>query len=273
MCDESGSLVRLLAPHPSPGDEEALQRLKDTSESLRRDGNHFAAAYAMEQAAEAAWGRPDEMEPCAAGALSEYQTLYESGDWCSPQSLTALFLSYRLYSREYLFSADMAEQRRRARALLGEFAQRLVQCFEADENRENYLVRGFIVETDFENRFELEFPDYEVDWAVSSGGLFGLRFHLPSAFSLFRYLGDYELTKQIVDDCPDAFTTPGLRGWRAAVEGIVSPTSASERFLEAAEAFAEDIIRLPMRNEGAVVAIGATQTLIPGHRIFVCERC
>src|SRR4029077_13318480 len=46
---------------------------------------------------------------------------------------------------------------------------------------------------------------------------------------------------------PDAFSTPGLRGWKSAVRGFVVPSEAPERFAEAAAAFAQD--RMPSTDE------------------------
>jgi hypothetical protein len=140
--------------------------------------------------------------------------------------------------------------------LLGELAQRLVTCFRASPERDNYLVRGVIIETDLAGTFEAELTDHEVSWGVTSGGTWGLQFHVPSAFTLFRYLGDYDLAQQVIDLCPDAFTTPGLRGWKAAVRGLIQPSSAPERFSEAADAFAEDQPPRLMRTFGALMVTG-----------------
>ncbi len=226
--------------HPTPGDQEALRSLKETAISLRQNGNHFGAAYAMEQAAYAAWGDPSEMETCALSALEDYRKAAESGDPCSPKAITAGFLSIRLFWRGYLFGASASDRKHRVLELLADFAQHLFSCFEQASGRDNYLVSGFIVESDFEELFVVDLPPYEVDWNVSTGGQIGMRFQLPSAFNLCSYLGDHELAQQIINTCPDAFTSPGLRGWKAAVEGIVNLASAPERFEEAADAFAED---------------------------------
>jgi hypothetical protein len=75
-----------------------------------------------------------------------------------------------------------------------------------------------------------------------------LEIHLPSAFTLCRYLEDYELAREVSELCPAAFDTPGLRGWLAAVQGITNPDSAAESFARAAEAFAED--RFPKEQGG-----------------------
>jgi hypothetical protein len=65
-------------------------------------------------------------------------------------------------------------------------------------------------------------------------------FQLPPAFSLFISGGDYRGAAAVIERCPQAFTTPELRGWKAAVRGFLNPEEAPERFREAAAAFAED---------------------------------
>ena len=68
-----------------------------------------------------------------------------------------------------------------------------------------------------------------------------MRISLPSAFTLFIALGDYQGAYAVIERCPDTFTTPGLRGWKAAVQGFVGSGESPERFAEAADAFAEDV--------------------------------
>jgi hypothetical protein len=67
--------------------------------------------------------------------------------------------------------------------------------------------------------------------------------NLPSAFQILVKLGDYRGAQTVVTECSDAFTTPGLRGWKAVVQAFAAPSEAPERFAEAADAFDED--RLP----------------------------
>jgi len=84
------------------------------------------------------------------------------------------------------------------------------------------------------------FSSFEVDWSSERPGFGKLEQHLPSAFLIFRYLGDYQGAKSVVDLCPDAFTTPGLRGWKAAVRGLLGEGDVATSFREAADAFGED---------------------------------
>jgi hypothetical protein len=201
----------------------------------------------MERAAVAAWGDPSEIESLAIGALEDYRQVYESEERCSTKGLTAILLATRLYQRDFLFNSVVTDSRQRARSLLEELAQRLVTCFQNHPDRTGFLVRGVIVETDLVHRFEAQLTEHEVDWSITTGDRSMLRLRLPSAFTLLNYLGDYELANQVVDLCPDAFTTPGLRGWRSVVQGLARPELAAERFAEAADAFAED--RYPESDE------------------------
>jgi hypothetical protein len=52
---------------------------------------------------------------------------------------------------------------------------------------------------------------------------------------------DFAGAHEIIERCPDAFTTPGLRGWRFAVRGFLNSKDAAELFTSAADAFAEDV--------------------------------
>jgi hypothetical protein len=64
---------------------------------------------------------------------------------------------------------------------------------------------------------------------------------LPSAFKLFISLNDYRGAQQVAELCPNAFDTPGLKGWRFAVRGFLEPDVAAEMFSNAADAFADDV--------------------------------
>lgn len=92
-----------------------------------------------------------------------------------------------------------------------------------------------------------EFPSHEVaiGTEASDPGLICTSF--PSAFRLFVMLTDYQAAHQIAERFPDAFSTPGLRGWKSAVRGFVVPHEAPERFAESANAFADDC--MPTTNE------------------------
>jgi hypothetical protein len=54
-------------------------------------------------------------------------------------------------------------------------------------------------------------------------------------------MSDYAAADQVADSCPDAFISPGLRGWRAAVRGSLNSDHAVQYFREAATEFASDV--------------------------------
>jgi hypothetical protein len=62
-----------------------------------------------------------------------------------------------------------------------------------------------------------------------------LRLTIQSAFCKFVSMSDYAAAAQVADVCPDAFISPGLRGWRAAVRGSLNPEQAVEIAEHAAE--------------------------------------
>lgn len=64
---------------------------------------------------------------------------------------------------------------------------------------------------------------------------------MRSPFRLLLALEDYVGAQDIIKPCPDAFRTPGLKGWRSAVRGFLIPGEAVELFAKAADAFAEDV--------------------------------
>ena len=57
---------------------------------------------------------------------------------------------------------------------------------------------------------------------------------------MYRRLGDYQAMQGIVDHQPGEFSTPGLRGWRLAAAGFLTPHQSAELFAQAADSFAAD---------------------------------
>src|SRR5579859_2788885 len=85
-----------------------------------------------------------------------------------------------------------------------------------------------------------EFPEVEIDSGGMMIGRAAVVLMMPSAFRLFVRGGDYVAADSVARACPETFTTPGLRGWRAAVSGYLAPAQAVERFTEAAEELSQD---------------------------------
>jgi hypothetical protein len=71
-------------------------------------------------------------------------------------------------------------------------------------------------------------------------GVGSLVLNIESAFRILVRVGDYFAADSVARKCPEAFTSYGLRGWRAAVAGFLNPEQAVERFSEAADEFAQD---------------------------------
>jgi hypothetical protein len=230
---------------PMPGDKEVLMTLTSVASEWREANKHFNAGYAIERAEKAAWGDGAQLYSCLTAAIQDYNKCIETQEPCAPEALAALVkLSGALGKLHTYFSElnEVAIPRTRDK-LLGELGQRLITCYENTPYAEYYLVRGVWLQGNLEGDWEPSFPQWEVQWGVEtwSWSQRTVRISLPSAFELFIALGDYQGAYTVIERCPDAFTTPGLRGWKAAVQGFVRPDESPERFAEAADAFAEDI--------------------------------
>ena len=107
------------------------------------------------------------------------------------------------------------------------------------ENADNYLVREIVIVTDLDGQWNVQFPEYEVALNSEQLGEEAI-LNIPSAFHLFVYGRDWLGAHEIVKTRKDAFTTPGLMGWRAVTLANVIPAEAMTHFDEAADAFAAD---------------------------------
>jgi hypothetical protein len=232
-----------------PGNKEALQLLKSAASAWRDVGKYLNASYAIDAAHMAAWGDGEQVRSCIIAALQDYRRCVETQEHCSHESLVALLkwsstlARFYTYYRDSIATDDKVTIARSRNELLDELAQRIFSCFGISTHRDNYLVKGFIAESNFEERWYTSFPEYETDWGREEWNSNDkiLKIHVPSAFHLFVSLGDYHGSNMVIERCPYAFTTPGLRGWNAAVQGFVKPDESLHWFTEAANAFAEDI--------------------------------
>jgi hypothetical protein len=215
-----------------PGDHEALILLQRAAARWRDANQYCNAGLAMSAAIRAAWGNGEEGDACVSSAIRDFEESIRTGSPGAPENLLALSqlaLGWRLLG---LGKAEIDHFR-------SELAQRLLRHYADSPHMESYLVRGFTLKSDLDREWEPSFPPL-AGWGVSQWCDNVLEIHLPSAFELFVSLTDYEGAYAIVQRCPDAFTTPGLRGWKAAVCGFVRPTEAVEHFGEAAAAFSAD---------------------------------
>jgi hypothetical protein len=217
-----------------PGDKNAYELLNRAASLWREQGNFLSAGIAMSDAIDAAWGEGDPVYSCARSALDDFRRCYEESAHCSHEALLAIH-NY-CYGRQNHYLERTAKN-----GLLDELGDRLLRCFVDSPNRDGYLVKGFILRGNLDDPWEAVFPEYEV---IPGGEFRGEGFanvNLSSAFRIFVSIADYQGAGTIINRCPDSFTTPGLRGWRAAVRGFTEPSESPERFEEAANEFSKDI--------------------------------
>ena len=216
----------------NPGDQETLSLFQQAATKWREQGKHLSAAISMTRAIHAAWGDGQKVNACAEAALRDYEQCLETQPPCSPQNLLALLKCHRELSH-YIRVGDK---------LWAELGNRLLH-YSDSPNADSFLVRGFVLSGDLDREWVPSFPPGEISGQVEYPnwveGKIDIEF--PSALRIFRGIPDYQGAAAIIERCPDAFTTPGLRGWRAAVQGFLMPNEAAERFTEAARAFSEDV--------------------------------
>jgi hypothetical protein len=223
-----------------PGDEVAYQKLCSVAELWRGEGQPFSAGLAMLRAADAAWGNPDRMIDAYHLAIKDFEKTLEQEQPYAPASIAALCKLHRTLLRLLqLFEQADTTIKSRARELGSELAERLITHFGHSEHADNYLVRGVVFVGDLDGSWSLQFPDYEVSPNVEQLG-HELVLNVPSALQLFVVDRDWLRANEIVSARPNAFTTPGLAGWRAVTLASVNPMEAVERFDEAADAFSAD---------------------------------
>ena len=223
-------------PMLHPGDRESVGILRNAAEQWRADGRFFSAGVCMSTAIHGAWGDGAEVDRCLVQAVQDYRACIDTQPPDSLESLAALrkWTGLLMYIERTVASHWQ-------RILQQELAERLMRFFDETTQRDSYLAKGFVLTTDLDGHWEVNCPDYEVSAGseTSTGGQ--ISFGIPSAFRLLIALGDFAGAHQIAERCPDAFTTPGLKGWRFAIQGFLNPQDAVEPFALAADAFAEDV--------------------------------
>jgi len=223
-----------------PGDDDALRDLRDVASQWQTEGNDLGAGMAMEKAARAAWGNLDQLSSCVSAALESFERCMRSGD-CSAKGFIAIKKAAQLHWMPSNASRRSFDELQQA------LADRLEWCSESSEHVESYLVRGLVIETDFERTFNILYPDYDVDGSTETAGGGKAQVTIPGAFQLFVTMGDYHSAHRIATSFPAAFTSDSLQGWKAAVRGLTGTGEPALDFEAAAEAFALD--RLPQPGE------------------------
>lgn len=230
--------------HDASGVQKAVESFKAAAALWRETGNYFGAGYAMSKAVMASWGSEyddKDLESLISAGLQDFGRCVETSPTYSHESLSAH--SRWLLELRQIIPLNLVNSiylKRAMRDLGAELAQRLMTHGVNSANVEHYLVKGHVLATDLEGQWEASFPRGEVPWGAEAWGDGGVMFSLPSAFNLFLSGADYQGANAVIERCPEAFTTPELRGWKAAIRGFLKPQEAPERFKEAADAFAED---------------------------------
>ncbi len=222
-------------------DHETVERLRMIAAGWRAASQHFYAGYVLYEAIHFAWGS-EAASACVVASLRDFETAVMRAEDMALEGIASLQMWKTLIGLNYL-GANPSSVRGSIRGLEEELAQRLLRL--ADEAgdasaRAGFLVQGFHLETDFGGTWKLEFPGFEVDRNVIRFGGSSLVLTIPSAFRLFVYGSDYFAADTVARACPEAFTSYGLRGWKAAVAGFLNPAQALERFTEAAADLAQD---------------------------------
>lgn len=217
-----------------------VEELRFVAGLLERRQLFLAAGYAYDHAAHAAINKGvyKRAYECARSAWRCYQQALETQPLEPLRRVVALLLAGMLIRQEFLFGPGPKPEAQSNLAL--ELAQTLATSFRRREDRSQCLVVGATIETDLLDRFEVKAANRETRWGCSLWTPSRLRLDVPSPFTLARYLGDYQLAHELIELCPDAFGTPALRGWRAAMLGHADPDSAAGHFFEAASAFEQD---------------------------------
>ena len=220
--------------------DDAYDKLSRAADLWRKSGQHFSAGVAMLDAFDAAWGQPDRMLEALRLGLADFERVISEQDPSSPASIAALYKLRQSTDRvSWVSDVDRATISARIRELSSELGQRLFSHFRNSEHADSYLVRGVVIVTDRDGMWNTRFPDYEVPLGVEHPGR-ELILNVPSAFHLFVRTGEWQAAHEVINLCNGAFTTPGLKGWRAVTLGHVNPGETVARFDEAADFFIAD---------------------------------
>lgn len=216
---------------PKPGDPEVERRFVQLGEDRLERESWYGAGHAFDEAVICAWGATDRMLTHTQHAISAYQRAIELCSRCQPEAWLAMDALSRVGQGAFRLPATTVD------ALLQELAARIQACVSGDPAADVFMIRGVIVETDFEKRFELIAPEFD----GHSGHRRGNQLHLTSPFRSCVLRSDYVGAVSLAQAWPAAFTTPFLKGWRIAAAGFLNSETAPEQFAEAADIFASDV--------------------------------
>ena len=228
------------ADHGRP-DLAAVNDLRRIAAGWTAEQQYFSAGYTLYRALDFAWGDIDAINECFFAGLDAFA---EGAKSTSPLPRLGCLWMWRVLLDQNYVGLEASNVGVATRALDAELAQQLLELGEAVDDANTkaaYLVRGLHLITDWEGTWTAEFPEFEIRGTAMGPGPESVRLTIQSAFHKFVSMSDYAAADQVANSCPDAFISPGLRGWRAAVRGSLSPDQAVERFREAAVEFASDV--------------------------------
>jgi hypothetical protein len=220
------------AAFPKHGDAELLRTLKALAEEVRAAGLDVHAGLVMDRAAKAAWGDINALRDCTEAACSDFRRAVVTLDPRDPAAFAALKALATQTAMD--FGGVYPDRPAAIRAVYEELAQRLLSIGRDSPQAASYLVRGVTVTLTPAGDWAFGFPEYEVDDSLTSLGSERFEFTIPSAFQLFVRNSEWQAAEEVAVLQEHAFTSPGLKGWRVAVQGLLSPAKAADRFHEAA---------------------------------------
>jgi hypothetical protein len=249
--DSVETLLEALSVFPgSASHGDTIRELQEAATALRNDRRFFAAGFGLSRGIHLAWGDVDAMDALAEQAAADLRRAVEEST--DPMDAIAALQTWI----SMLWGAgtgDPTAQRSTDLALDQVLADRLRELASgAGDPREvnSYLVYGLHLSTDFRSGWTVEFLDREARRGVLLYNRQRITLAIPGAFEILVRGGDYQAAGEIVEAHREAFTSHGLRGWRAAVQGFTEPGHEVERFAESAEHFAQDTEPDPVPPEG-----------------------
>src|SRR5947209_6664799 len=204
-CSRSG-----LVP---PANELTFQKLNRSAEIWRAAGQHFSAAMAMSIAVNAAWGQPSQMAEAQRAALRDFANAVSKSTKGFPEWIASIhMLMVELGRMEWLFEAERGSLKIKRQELGIELGACLLSNYADAGDADNYLVRGIRLITDLDGSWKVETPLHEVPLGSMSYGEI-VTLNIPSAFHIFVQNADWPSANKIIEARPNAFTSPGLKGW------------------------------------------------------------
>jgi hypothetical protein len=221
-------------------DYDAITELREIASHWSSVGEHFYAGYVLWSAIHPAWGSEGGVVQCGLEAQREFEQVAGRPDL---EGIAALQMWVTTMGSNYI-GLDPSDVRSAVGGLREEMAQRLTQLAEKRPSltaRAGYMVYGFELTVDFSGQWEPHFPAFEVASNVIKLDPESITIGIPSAFQNFVRAGDYRAASDIATAFPEFFDSPGLRGWNAAIKGLLDADQSVERFTEAADEFARDV--------------------------------